>query len=466
MKILAREKAFLYELLGLKFEGNVHDYKSIIDSISFGALTKEVLANLCNNLEEGELALKHYALHQLQQRAINQISNHLDFIDNFIDEPIGEDICFGDIITDVFFKDQQDLLEIVGDKIAKNFDGYPKIRDDIGMLFENMGISNNSNYTYLKRTGAIASLYFLAAKRYKVQLKNASRNSDSLYLVPQNTFDFIKLLMEFNEEYDLTEDFLVFERQSNLILCLNAYLIINMGYRGAADGDLFKIVSSISIIDNLELKMNILEKLNEDRLEKELLEYGLISSLFQLKFVLLPLLVDFLEGEIGGKLSSRGKLLPKNKDSVIDKEQLRTFKVVKKNSLLFCILNKDDYSLRQKLVNDFQLLLKDVEHNRNIESFNTLQNKMKDLRMKLLKEEVVLEEQVASDMSYLLKADPEILQRYGLEPFVIKSVNAFRDNFLNLESRRKGEESTIDTNFFARTFSKRPFKDTFWDRNM
>ncbi|MNP74480.1 hypothetical protein D3C76_1713650 [compost metagenome] len=83
--------------------------------------------------------------------------------------------------------------------------------------------------------------------------------------------------------------------------------------------------------------------------------------------------------------------------------------------------------------------------------------------MKLLKEEVVLEEQVASDMSYLLKADPEILQRYGLEAFVIKSVNAFRDNFLNLESRRKGEESTIDTNFFARTFSKRPFKDTFWD---
>ncbi|WP_312094226.1 hypothetical protein [Niallia sp.] len=398
-KLTKKLKEELYSELGFQFSGiDEINYENIFKAIDLGEKFKEFAKFF--ELDEtvyGDI-IKKYVLHLILEESVNIVKAEIDLVREFPDEPL-LDSSFGEILENVLnnvdFSQSEDFKHYFIETLKKEDN---RLKDDKAILIEDFDEGSRESmpvtlYPFSERSNTLFRLYFMNYVNKKKPIKPRYWDKDT---VPEILLEdliihykqYTNLLKGFGREINPTRDLLEIERETNIFYLLKLISIISIErIEKLSKKDrkkYFKALSSITLIEDIPLKLYLAEQLINDKNESILLKSKVgYNLLFKQNFLYIPLLTMFLKEKIN---APHGVLTVKSTE--IDKDVARRLGILKKALYVYKILQ----SVQCYRVSDLEMdsLLR---FNKNSYKYSSIffelykkTSKIKDIREKLSKE--------------------------------------------------------------------------------
>ncbi|WP_259424802.1 hypothetical protein [Bacillus velezensis] len=290
----------LFDQLGFKGDINLVVKENKYEEIQFG----ENFSSFCEELGLEEKTVRDYllkyALYEVYRESGNFTSEDLNIL-----EDLGEEVVCGVTLGDIldekycispesFYESFGFLLNYESNEIAES-----KEKERIIQCIQKTSRIRSKYFEYTPKEGTLFLVYKDKLKRHKQPF---NKSADKLSLMKdidklkENSLFFLNQLGKVNNiknNQDLDE----FERTSNLLYIFNLYKYIDMNQAAFKNENkhdyYFNTLSSLIVIENIELKLYILQNL----IEKEVLftykkfNFNLLLHRVNILSVLYPILI-------------------------------------------------------------------------------------------------------------------------------------------------------------------------------
>lgn len=400
-----REK--VYETLGFNFVGDKDSLNSnnLFEAIILG----ETFESFCEWFELDfstvEFCIKRYVIHQIYQETSTFTIEEKQMMEVFSEEEL-LNTTFGDILEEAHFTTPKENLDYFSQEIrflySPKIQSHEKISKRIYKSLDYCGSNENEFYEtwgkFSKRSGSFFRLYLDSVKcrpnnnpaPINTQPSKIVKIDYFLKSIVEHSHQFIKILSEFDDDYNLSEDILEFERNTNILFLLKVSSLLKQSeYYQSIDENakdhFFKILSSFIFIDDIQLKLYFTKQFIKIGDFFPFTE-GIIgfNKLFWLLFIYLPFLKDFISDKLLENIPNKVlKLTSEEAGQINLKRTVSDIKRLKKKLFLYQ-LTKDtacyDIEELSKQIND----INDVQLD-NTDFFNLYSKvfKMKEIRLEL-----------------------------------------------------------------------------------
>ncbi|RUT39405.1 hypothetical protein EJP82_26260 [Paenibacillus anaericanus] len=296
---------------------NFKDYTQLIESIVGKTELKTSFEKACGqfNLEPdaiGDFIIK-YVIHQLKMEFTTFSIGEKRTIGNFAETKAG-DFMF-DILEKTHFADPERFFGMYNNSIRGHFSLKEIIEGAklIPKLFKNYEPSANDPHirdTWLEYSNKLGSFYRLYNEceviRAKKPISTAPNNLDEkkgkdlIQSQIHHITKYFQMLKEF-KGHDITEDLLELERNTDLFFLHRVYQILKGSewfnkLSKDRQKDYLKVISLFSVIDDLNIKLYMVERFVEDRPPLNLLKgtQGYVN-LFRFIYFQIPTLKELLK---------------------------------------------------------------------------------------------------------------------------------------------------------------------------
>ncbi|MGE6895626.1 hypothetical protein [Priestia flexa] len=290
----------LFDQLGFKGDINQVVKEKNYEAIEFG----QDFSSFCEELELEEKVIREhildYALYEVYKECCTFTSEDLDILESF-DEWKVNDLALGDILDEKYCISPESYYESFGYLLNDKNDQITqaKEREKIIQSIQDTSLVKSRHFEYIPKEVTFFNVYKDKLKRHQQPF---NKSADKLNVVKDaekfknNTLFFLRQLgkaSNINYTYDLE----CFEKSANLLFIFALYTCVEKNLT-AFDNEkkeeyYFNTLSSLVVIENIELKLYILKNL----IEKEVLftykklEFNLLLHRITILSVLYPLLI-------------------------------------------------------------------------------------------------------------------------------------------------------------------------------
>jgi hypothetical protein len=345
--------------ISFDFENSKFDL-NFINSIQLGSAFSKACEILELDINKVKECIFKYILHQLREESLTLSSDELAVLRDYYDETING-TKLEDIFWDEYFETPSDYMDYYEQALlsmgyAASIEEYQDKKNKIfEKLFNNITYTeyfvnelgtNKEWCTVSKKSGNFLRIYKDYKKR-KREPFNKKPGSDRMKYIDKdfrafvnNTSEYLRLLeiLEESQEWyiDHSEDLLKYERKTGLFFILKCYMLLkNKGIEGeTVPEDYLKILSTFSIIDDLNLKLYLAKLFVKEGIfwlsKKD--KYA-FAKLFEIIIIYTPFLKEFIKRKIYS-------MAPPNLFQVSDTKN-PTLDSVKRKLYLYTILRKN-----------------------------------------------------------------------------------------------------------------------------
>lgn len=382
----------------------IANFNQLIQGVHLGPIFEE----LCIDEEWDKLFVKEslikYALHQIKQESMKLNYEEKIRVEDYSADEI-DGIKLSSILEETHFSDPSDYYKTFGDKILSSFS--LKKRLDVkelttSMFGENMpykyddddytgksGIEfNEAWHSHSLKSGSFFPLYktceVLKAKKALAKAhNNLSPKKMKRFIAGllEHYNKYLRMLQMFPDDYDATEDLLRLEEFSDLFFLLKAIVLLKkddwfLNKNKNRRTEILKVISSFVIIEDIRIKLHILENFIEEGAAANYTSTEALGylPLFRLLFVQLPLLKQKLVQIIDNKEvplanSLRGRQI---------KIKLKRYAFLKQ---AHCYrMDYSNYFLSEEDISIVQSYIQDTENNDYDQIFYDLYKEAKEIR--------------------------------------------------------------------------------------
>lgn len=351
----------LFDQLGIKGDINQVVKEKNYESIEFG----QDFSSFCEELELEEKVIREllldYALYEVYRGCCTFTSEDLALLESFDEEPVNG-LTPGDVLDEKYCISPESFYEGFGylfndknDQIAQ-----AKERGKIIQSIQDSSLVKSRQFEYIPKEGTFFNVYKDKLKRHQQPF---NKSADKLNVVKDiekfknNTLFFLQQLGKANN-INYTYDLDCFEKSANLLFIFGLYTCVEKN-QTAFDNEkkeeyYFNTLSSLVVIENIELKLYILKNL----IEKEVLftykklEFNLLLHRITILSVLYPILIkEFIVQNLIATDKNMGILASKKGNKFLSDAKV---KKLKEKAFVFELLkNHKGYNLN-KLVEAFE----------------------------------------------------------------------------------------------------------------
>lgn len=369
----------LFDQLGFNGDINILMREKSYEAIQFG----KDFTLFCEELELDQKVVQDhildYALYEVYREYCTFTSTDLDILERFDDEVVNG-INLADILDEKYCISPESFYESFGYLLNDKIDQSAKFkeREKIIQAILNSSQNKSKQFEYISKEGTFFNVYKDKLKRHQQPF---NKSADKLNVVKDigkfknNTCFFLQQLSK-AKNLNYTCDLDGFEKASNMlfIFSLYAHIAKNLDAFKIKEREdyYFNILSSLAIIDNVELKLYLLKNL----IEKEVLftypklEFNLLLHRITIISVLYPILIkEFIVQNLIITDKSMSTMAS-NKD-----DEFFTDTEIKNKAVVFELLKDHKSYNLNKLVEEFELV-----QVKNIKLFENLYTRVASLQ--------------------------------------------------------------------------------------
>lgn len=301
-------KGAVFDYLGFKFELNSAEVnvQNIQEAISLGPRFNAFCRHFNLDCYRATQYVKNYIIHRLCDRIIMSLTeDEISLIELSFEESVGKHEL-GDVLNDAFYSGVESYLEVLEPIIADNFSNRKgdkfgrnnnKILSAMLKTYEDDKIKNNY-VDIVKTSGKLASIYFTLARQFRKPLVTRAdkirSNTEITKSYFENSKEFLNILIAGSKDFDVSEDLLQFERHTKLLFLMKVFS--NIKYLEATDSQQLKLISTVSLIDDISLKLYIVDQLFKDSCI--LLSPKSVEWIINLCYLYIPFLSEYIFDQV------------------------------------------------------------------------------------------------------------------------------------------------------------------------
>ncbi|RIW31612.1 hypothetical protein D3H55_15065 [Bacillus salacetis] len=290
----------LFDQLGIIGDVNLVVKDNNYEAIQFG----EFFRSFCEELElEEKVVREHiwdYALYEVYRECCTFNSEDLDLLESLDEEDVNG-ITLGDILDEKYCISPESYYESFGYLLNDKNDQFTKAkeREKIIQSIQDTSMIKSRHFEYILKEVTFFNVYKDKLKRHQQPFNKAADKLNGVKDIEKfknNTLFFLRQLGKANN-INYTYDLECFEKSANLLFIFSLYACVEKNQH-AFDNEkkeeyYFNTLSSLVVIENIELKLYILKTL----IEKEVLftykklEFNLLLHRITILSVLYPLLI-------------------------------------------------------------------------------------------------------------------------------------------------------------------------------
>ncbi|MZQ74729.1 MAG: hypothetical protein GT589_01040 [Peptoclostridium sp.] len=265
----------IFDVLGI--DG---DIKSVLEDndysgIDFGEKFKGLCADWDMDYDFMKKCITDYALYEVYREECLFDNNDLELMEQYQDELVLQ-MTLGDVLDEYCCDSPQSYYESYGCLLNEKEDEgdkkeREKIMDAIGIKEQN---GNRGGSRYIFKEGLFFKIYKDKRMRYKQPLNKVADKIDIVSDIDrfkEATLGFLEKL-KFLEEMNFTRDLHDYENTTNMLFVFNLYRAIRelqADFEYEADDGYLNALSSLILIENITLKLHIMNNLVEKEDSRE-----------------------------------------------------------------------------------------------------------------------------------------------------------------------------------------------------
>lgn len=327
MKIDSSLKREIFKAEGIgSRESRFLNFNDLSKNVLLGATVEATFKELDLDPQMAREFVIRYALHQIKRESVTLSEHEKAQVETYAEDSIGN-LTLGKLLENTHFSDPEDYFLMHGqyissfpiNKVPDFMELAKKIFSGIPYSYDHLEETKDAGLSYIKswneysnKLGSFFRLYNeCGVIRAKKAISTAPNNLDgnekceklfgSLIYHYKNYLDMLKCLPS---NYDISEDLLLFERNTDLFFLLKVYTLLKKdnwfeSISKHRQDEYLKVISSFSIIDDLNLKLYLVERFIEEGSSLSFVETALgFVPFFRLNFLQIPLLKESIKEAI------------------------------------------------------------------------------------------------------------------------------------------------------------------------